>query len=89
MSAITLSTGCTLLPESVQMAAYYPRGSIRSEGLVNSLLFGDGAVLLRHEHDLLYVRTTFTAVRVRGRGAAQDATTLEEAGVRVYRSPMD
>jgi hypothetical protein len=30
MPAVTLSTGRTLLPGHVQMAAYYPRGSVRS-----------------------------------------------------------
>jgi hypothetical protein len=40
-----------------------------------------------HEQDFLYVRTVDGAARVRGMGAAQDAIALEEAGVRVYRSP--
>jgi hypothetical protein len=89
MSAVTLSTGFTLSPEDVQMAAYYPRGSIRSEGLANMLLSGNDADLARHEKDLLYVRTIDGAAHVRGSGAAQDATALEEAGVRLYRSPVD
>jgi hypothetical protein len=86
MPAVTLSTGLSLLSEHVQMAAYQPRGSIRVEGLVNMLLSGPDAVLTRNEQDFLYVRTKDGAVRVRGSGAAEDATALEEAGVYVYRS---
>jgi hypothetical protein len=56
---------------------------------VNILLSGCDAVLTKNEQDFLYVRTVDGAARVRGKGAAQDATALEEAGVRVYRSPED
>jgi hypothetical protein len=47
---------------------------------------GTDAVLRKNEQDFLYVRTIDGAVRVRGRDAAQNATALQEAGVRVYRS---
>jgi hypothetical protein len=85
--AVTLSTGLKLLPEHVQMAAYYPSGSLRSSALLNGLMAGHVGVSATHEQDFLYVRTIDGAARVRGTGAAQDATVLEEAGVRVYRSP--
>jgi hypothetical protein len=85
--AVTLSTGFRLLPEHVQMAAYYPSGSLRSSALLNGLMAGHVGVSATHEQDFLYVRTLDGAARVRGTSAAQDAIALEEAGVRVYRSP--
>jgi hypothetical protein len=87
MSAVTLSTGFRLLPEHVQMAAYYPSGSLRSSALLNGLMAGHVGLSATHEQDFLYVRTVEGAARVRGMGAAQGAIALEEAGVRVYRSP--
>ncbi|MFL6353651.1 MAG: hypothetical protein ACJ74Z_17625 [Bryobacteraceae bacterium] len=87
MSAVTLSTGFTVLSEHVQMAAYYPSGSLRVSALLNGVLAGHVGILATHEQDFLFVRTVDGAARVRGRGAAHDATALEQAGVRVYRSP--
>lgn len=87
MSAVKLSTGQMLLSDDVQMAAYYPRGSVRSDGLVNLLVSGDDAAVTKHERDLLYVRTIHTGLRVLGKNAALDANALEEAGIPVYRSP--
>jgi hypothetical protein len=89
MSALRLSTGFMLLPEDVQMAAYYPSGSLRNSALLNGLMAGHVGVSAKHEQDFLYVRTIDGAARVSGNGAAHDATVLEEAGVRVYRSPQD
>jgi hypothetical protein len=86
--AVTLSTGLRLLPEHVQMAAYYPSGSLRSSALLNGLMAGHVGVSATHEQDFLYVRTTIDgAARARGSSAAQGAAALEEAGVHVYRSP--
>jgi hypothetical protein len=85
--AVTLSTGLRLLPEHVQMAAYYPSGSLRSSALLHSLMAGHVGLSATHEQDFLYVRTVDGAARVRGTSAAQDAAALEEAGVHVYRSP--
>ncbi|MGI9070169.1 MAG: hypothetical protein ACR2JB_02280 [Bryobacteraceae bacterium] len=87
MPMLTLSTGVRLLSEHVLRAEYYPCGSVRSDGLIDFLLSRNNAALARQEQDLLYVRTIDGAARVRGSGAAQDATALEEAGVPVYRSP--
>jgi hypothetical protein len=39
--------------------------------------------------DFLYIRTTSGTTRITGRGAAQDADAIEQAGVRIYRRPVD
>jgi hypothetical protein len=39
--------------------------------------------------DFLYIRTTSGTTRISGRGATQDADAIEQAGVRVYRRPVD
>jgi hypothetical protein len=88
MPKLTLSTGLRLLSEHVERVEYYPRGSLRSDDLLNVLLSGHDAAPATREQDFLYVRTVNGAAHVRGSGAAQDATTLEEAGVRVNRRPL-
>lgn len=89
MPALRLSTGFTLLSEQVVQAAYYARGSFRVNALVNVMSAGRYGALETHEQNLLFIRTTNGKVHVQGSGAEQDATTLEQAGVRVYRSPLD
>jgi len=89
MPTLTLSTGLRLQSEHVQRAEYYPRGSVRSNGLLNALLSANNAVLPTFEQDFLYIRTANGPAHVRGSDAALDATTLEQAGVRVYRRPLD
>jgi hypothetical protein len=89
MPILTLSTGNRVLSEHVQRAEYYPRGSLRSDPLFNILLSGQNSVLETHEDDFLYIRTeNGGGARIRGRGAAKDASVLEQAGVYVYRRPV-
>jgi hypothetical protein len=88
MPRVTLSTGVMVQSEHVQRAAYYPRGSLRGDALIYALSAGRNGALETHEQDFLYLDTINGVVYVRGRDAAQDATALEEAGVRVYRCPM-
>jgi hypothetical protein len=80
MPALTLSTGVTFRTEGIRGAEYYPCGSLLNEASVS-------AVWVQREQDFLYIRTSSGSVHVRGSGAAQDATALEEAGVRVDRRP--
>jgi hypothetical protein len=87
MPTVTLSTDITLQSEHVQRAAYYPRGSVRSDALIYAMSAGRTGSLQAHEQNFLYVCTIDGAVHVCGRDAAQDATALEEAGIQVYRSP--
>jgi hypothetical protein len=87
MPILTLSTGNRLLSERVQRAEYYPRDSLRSDALFNSLLSEYDAALETHEEDFLYIRTINGAAHIRGNGATKDATVLEQAGVYVYRRP--
>jgi hypothetical protein len=88
MPRVTLSTGVTLQSEHVQRAAYYPCGSLRSDALIYAMSAGRNGALETHEENFLYINAISGAVHVRGNDAAQDATALEEAGVRVYRCPM-
>ncbi len=87
MPTFILSTGVTLQSEHVQRAAYYPRGSRRSDALIYAMSAGRTGSLRAHEQNFLYVCTINGAVHVCGRDAAKDAIALEEAGVQVYRSP--
>jgi hypothetical protein len=80
MPALTLTTGVSLISEDVEWGAYYPCGSLRSRALIDR-----GSA--RHAQDFLYIRTANGPEHVRGNGAAQDATALEEAGVLLYRRP--
>ena len=80
MPSLTLSTGLRLLSEHIERAEYHPCGPLRR------IAFFDGSNA-RHEQDFLYIRTVNGAEHVRGSGAAEDANTLEEAGVPVYRRP--
>jgi hypothetical protein len=41
------------------------------------------------KENFLYIGTLNGPVHVRGRNAEQDATALEQAGVKVYRPPKD
>jgi hypothetical protein len=86
---LTLSTGNTVLSEQIQRAEYYKRGSLRSDALFNTLLPEHEAAPETHQEDILYIRTINGAARIRGSGAAKDATALEQAGVTVYRPPKD
>jgi hypothetical protein len=81
MAAIKLSTGIEMQSEHIQQVEYYPSGSLWISSFVN------GFTLLR-DNDFLYIRTTTGTTRITGRGAAQDADAIEQAGVRVYRRPM-
>jgi hypothetical protein len=83
--ALTLSTGVRLLSEDVQQAAYYPRGSLRVTALLYALSAGRYGAAETHEENLLYIGTINGKLHVRGSDAEQDATALEEAGVKVYR----
>jgi hypothetical protein len=78
MAALKLSTGIEMQSDQIQHVEYYPGGS---------LWMSCGFTALADQH-FLYVRTATTTIRVAGRGAAQDADTLEQAGVRVYRRCM-
>jgi hypothetical protein len=80
MSAITLSTGVTLLSEQVTWAEYLPYGSFLNTAFVNG-------VPGRREQDFLYIRTKNGSTCVRGNRADYDVAALEELGVRVYRPP--
>jgi hypothetical protein len=88
MPRVTLSTGVTLQSEHVERAAYYPRGSLRSDALIYDLSAGRNGALETNEENFLYIGEISGAIHVCGSDAAQDATALEEAGVRVYRCPM-
>jgi hypothetical protein len=81
MAAIKLSTGMAMQSEHIQQVEYYPSGSLWISSFVN------GFTALR-DSDFLYIRTTTGTTRITGRGAAQDADAIEQAGVRVYRRPM-
>jgi hypothetical protein len=75
MAALKLSTGIEMQSDQIQIVEYYPGGS---------LWMSCGFTALADQH-FLYIRTATGTVRVTGRGAAQDADTIEQAGVRVYR----
>ncbi|MGI8959231.1 MAG: hypothetical protein ACR2IV_05640 [Bryobacteraceae bacterium] len=81
MAAIKLSTGIVIQSEHIQQVEYYPGGSLWISSFVN------GFEVLR-DQDFLYIRTTTEARRITGRGAAEGADAIEQAGVRVYRRPM-
>jgi hypothetical protein len=89
VAAVTLSTGITLLSEHVQQAAYYARGSFRINALIYAMSQGRYGAPEIHEQDFLCIHTRDAKVHVLGSDAAEDATALEEAGIRVYRSPLD
>jgi hypothetical protein len=78
MAALKLSTGIEMQSDQIQHVEYYPGGS---------LWMSCGLTALADQH-FLYIRTATTTVRLTGRGAAQDADTIERAGVRVYRRCM-
>lgn len=82
-----MSTGVTLQSEHVQQAAYYPSGSLRSDALIYAWGGRNGALEMREEN-FLYIGAISGAIHVRGIDVAQDATSLEEAGIQVYRSPI-
>lgn len=48
-----------------------------------------GGSLFVSSLDFLYIRTTTGTTRITGPSAAQDADAIEQAGVYVYRRPMD
>jgi hypothetical protein len=78
MAALKLSTGIEMQSDQIQKVEYYPGGS---------LWMSCGFTALADQH-FLYIRTVTGTVRVTGCGAVQDADTIEEAGVRVYRRRM-
>jgi hypothetical protein len=78
MASLKLSTGIEMQSDQIQHVEYYPGGS---------LWMSCGFTALADQH-FLYIRTATTTIRVAGRGAAQDADTIEQAGVRVYRRCM-
>jgi hypothetical protein len=75
MAALKLSTGIEMQSDQIQIVEYYPGGS----------LWMSSGFTARADQHFLYIRTATGTVRVTGRGAAQDADTIEQAGVRVYR----
>jgi hypothetical protein len=81
MPQLVLSTGVKLQSESVRMAAYYPAGSLRNDGVINGLL-------IRHKENFLVIRLADSVEHVRGTGAVTDADALERAGVKVHRRPL-
>src|SRR5689334_8745882 len=89
MPAVTLSTGVRLLCEDVQQAAYYPRGSLRVDALIHRMSAGRYGAPETHEQNFLCIRTINGSVYVRGSEAGEDATALEQAGIKVYRPPKD
>jgi hypothetical protein len=78
MAALKLSTGIEMQSDQIQNVEYYPGGS---------LWMSCGFTALADQH-FLYIRTVTGTVQVTGCGAAQDADTIEQAGVRVYRRRM-
>jgi hypothetical protein len=78
MAALKLSTGIEMQSDQIQHVEYYPGGS---------LWMSCGFTALADQH-FLYIRTATGTIRLAGRGAAQDADTIERAGVRVYRRCM-
>ena len=89
MPTVTLSTGVRLLSEDVQQAAYYPSGSLRVDALIHRVSAGRYGAPERHEQNFLCIRTINGSVHVRGGEAGEDASALEQAGVKVYRLPKD
>jgi hypothetical protein len=81
MPRVTLSTGVTFPSECIRYAEYYPSRSRLNEDVVN-------CIPAQREKDFLFIRTVRGSAHVRGNGAAQDATVLEQAGVRVDRRPI-
>lgn len=61
--------------------------AIQSEH-IQQVEYYPGGSLFISSLDFLYIRTTTGTTRITGRGAAQDADAIEQAGVRVYRRPM-
>jgi hypothetical protein len=86
---LTLSTGVAVQSENVQQAAYYPRGSLRLDTLICAMSAGRYRAPETQKENFLYIGTINGPVHVRGRNAEQDATALEQAGVKVYRPPKD
>jgi hypothetical protein len=78
MAVLKLSTGIEMQSDQIRQVEYYPGGS---------LWISCGFTALADQH-FLYIRTATGTVRVMGHGAAQDADTIEQAGVRVYRRRM-
>jgi hypothetical protein len=62
--------------------------AIQSEH-IQQVEYYPGGSLFMSSLDFLYIRTTTSTTRITGPSAAQDADTIEQAGVRVYRRPMD
>jgi hypothetical protein len=89
MQTLTLSTGLSLLSENIQRVEFYPRGSFRVNALIYAISAGRNGALEVNEQDFLCIHTTDGKIHVRGSGAAQDVTALEEAGIWVYRSPKN
>jgi hypothetical protein len=89
MPAVTLSTGVSVLCEDVQEAAYYPRGSLRVDALIHGMSAGRYGAAETLQQNFLCIRTINGSVHVRGNDAEEDATALEQAGVKVYRPPKD
>jgi hypothetical protein len=81
VAACTLSTGQTLLSEHIERAEFYPCGSVPRLTSING-------VSASHEEHFLYIHAIEGASHVRGIDAAQDATALEQVGVRVNRRPI-
>jgi hypothetical protein len=84
MPGVRLSTGVRLLSEHVQQAAYYPRGSLRVDGLIHKMSAGRYGAAEIHDQNFLCVRTINGSVHARGSEAGEDATALEQAGIKVY-----
>jgi hypothetical protein len=78
MAALKFSTGIEMQFDQIQQVEYYQGGS---------LWMNCGFTALADQH-FLYIRTATGTIRVTGRGAAQDADTLEQAGVQVHRRRM-
>jgi hypothetical protein len=78
MATLKLSTGIEMQSDQIQKVEYYPGGS---------LWMSCGFTALADQH-FLYIQTATGSTRVVGRGAAQDADTIEQAGVRVHRRRM-
>jgi hypothetical protein len=81
MPALTLSTGVTFQTEAIRCAEYYPCGSLPSKTSV-------ARIWVSNEKDFLYIRTAWGSAHVCGLGAAEDAISLEQAGIRVSRRPI-
>jgi hypothetical protein len=77
MPTLKLCTGLRILSEHGQRAEPYGSGSVRSHRVICVLLSKSSGVLAARDKYFIYISAA--------NGAAQNASALEQAGIRVYR----